>query len=68
MSRRQAEKPVDMRDVTKILIGGIVTGMALAIGGEAWQWVSPMKRRERNLAESEPDYDVGDLDIDEVEG
>jgi len=57
-----------MRDVTKILIGGIVTGMALAIGGEAWQWVSPMKRRERNLAESEPDYDVGDLDIDEVEG
>ncbi len=57
-----------MRAVTKILIGGIVTGMALAIGGEAWQWVSPMKRRERNLAESEPDYDVGDLEIDEVEG
>jgi len=68
MSRRQAEKPVNMGDVTKILIGGIVTGLALAIGGEAWQWVSPMKRRERSMGDREPEYDVEDIDVDEVEG
>jgi len=63
--RRQAEKPGNAGDLTKILVGGIVTGIALAIGGEAWAWISPMKRRERAAELDDSDFDV---DFEEVDG
>ena len=68
MSRRQAEKPMEIGDVTKILVGGIFTGLALAIGGEAWQWISPMKRRERALEREGSMFDEDEIEIEEVGG
>ncbi len=46
------------------LIAGIVGGLAWAAGGEAWSWISPMRRREQRAQE---DLEAGPEWV-EVEG
>ncbi len=43
-------------------IASVVAGMALAAGAEAWAWISPMKRKERDEEDARDE-----LDVEEVE-
>ncbi len=45
-------------------VASLVAGMALAAGAEAWSWVSPMRRKEREDAE---DDDGQEVEVEEVE-